>query len=953
NTYAGNTNVNAGMLILSGGGSIASGNFNVAGGAVNVNGGGSLGSANINVNSGSLSIAPGGALTNLSPIVTVAGGASMSVAAGATIPTSLSVVDNGTVTLNGATTLGTLSGSGVVTLNGANLTIASGGTVGNVLQDGGSAGSLTVNAGSPLILTGANTYSGATAINSGATLQIGNGGATGGLAATSAITNAGTLVYNLAAPSAVTIANAIANTGTLNFNSAGDLNVTGAITGSGTLRQTGAGTTSLSGDISGFTGGITLGGGTLVFNYAAPTTVSNAIGVVAGATSAVRNVGKLTMSGVESVGSTAGAITYNVTPIAGNMPSGVPADVEITGSINRTSGSDGVGIIKTGTGTLAISGATDNASLGATVNGGTLLLNKTSATTIHAIGGGGLVINNGGTVKITGTGGEQIYNAAGTTTIADGGTFDLNGQSQGLNNMTLGNATGAGLLTTSVPGLAVVAKIGTAVGTANDAGASAAATIGRLSLGGDSNISAASGASIELQNNGLSATGGNHTLSDIGPGTVLLTGLADNSAVNVAVTSGTLVLAKPSVAGTATGSVHSASSVTGVSAGATLQLAGSGGDQLFDGFAVASGTQPDYGVLNMNGTFDMNGQSEGFDKLTGTGNVINSQSGTPVTLTLGANNGLGAATPEFDGVISGNIALIKADATTPPATEVPLILGGANTYTGNTNVSAGVLTIAAGGSIASANVVVAASANPGTLPPAVLNVNGSLASNANVTANGPVNFGGTTGATANTQALSSLAIGSGVTITITPSVGPLHPTILAPAATTYTDASSLIDITNNAFISNGSAASALVQLQTGQIFSSVAPDLIHAIGYINLSGGRFEVRYTLKGDSNLDGVVNVGDLGALATSYGITGGMSWGNGDFNRDGNVDVGDLGALATNYGSQLASGPSAESAALVASPLMLTAAPSAIAAVPEPASLGVLAISAIGILANRRRR
>ena len=39
------------------------------------------------------------------------------------------------------------------------------------------------------------------------------------------------------------------------------------------------------------------------------------------------------------------------------------------------------------------------------------------------------------------------------------------------------------------------------------------------------------------------------------------------------------------------------------------------------------------------------------------------------------------------------------------------------------------------------------------------------------------------------------------------------------------------------------------------------------------------------------GGVDVGDLGALATAYGLTGGQSWINGDFNQDANVDVGDL--------------------------------------------------------------
>jgi hypothetical protein len=53
------------------------------------------------------------------------------------------------------------------------------------------------------------------------------------------------------------------------------------------------------------------------------------------------------------------------------------------------------------------------------------------------------------------------------------------------------------------------------------------------------------------------------------------------------------------------------------------------------------------------------------------------------------------------------------------------------------------------------------------------------------------------------------------------------------------------------------------------------------------------------GDANMDGQVNIGDLGILAGHYGQTG-VDWTDGDFNGDGKVNVGDLGILAGNYGS-----------------------------------------------------
>ena len=59
----------------------------------------------------------------------------------------------------------------------------------------------------------------------------------------------------------------------------------------------------------------------------------------------------------------------------------------------------------------------------------------------------------------------------------------------------------------------------------------------------------------------------------------------------------------------------------------------------------------------------------------------------------------------------------------------------------------------------------------------------------------------------------------------------------------------------------------------------------------------------LGGDANIDGRVDVIDLGVLAKNYDSIGlphgsGQSWGLADFNDDGNVDVVDLGVLAQGY-------------------------------------------------------
>ncbi|MBN2292208.1 MAG: hypothetical protein JXM70_07270, partial [Pirellulales bacterium] len=95
-------------------------------------------------------------------------------------------------------------------------------------------------------------------------------------------------------------------------------------------------------------------------------------------------------------------------------------------------------------------------------------------------------------------------------------------------------------------------------------------------------------------------------------------------------------------------------------------------------------------------------------------------------------------------------------------------------------------------------------------------------------------------------------------------------------------------------------------------------------------GAEYVVSLAIPGDFNLDGSVDVSDLGILAANYGTMGGMVWGNGDATADTNVDVSDLGILAANYGTS----------------------PSAVSAVPEPTGL-CLMLGAILCLGLFRRR
>ena len=71
----------------------------------------------------------------------------------------------------------------------------------------------------------------------------------------------------------------------------------------------------------------------------------------------------------------------------------------------------------------------------------------------------------------------------------------------------------------------------------------------------------------------------------------------------------------------------------------------------------------------------------------------------------------------------------------------------------------------------------------------------------------------------------------------------------------------------------------------------------------SITGPAIVVGYTLVGDANLDGVVNLLDLNALATNFGNPT-STWTGGDFDYNSSVDISDFNALALNFNASLPS-------------------------------------------------
>jgi autotransporter-associated beta strand protein len=270
------------------------------------------------------------------------------------------------------------------------------------------------------------------------------------------------------------------------------------------------------------------------------------------------------------------------------------------------------------------------------------------------------------------------------------------------------------------------------------------------------------------------------------------------------------------------------------------------------------------------------------------------------------NNSANNYTISGTGTIAGTGSLSKSGSAT-------VTLSTIDTYSGGTTVSAGKLIIGAAGALPNGSVNITG----GTLQ---LGANTGLAQLTSLSISGAGSFD----------------IGNNHFILTYGSSDPIN-TIAGYIA-------------SGANTGDGIISSAAATLTNG---------LRYGVGYADgadgvvggLSSGQIEVKYTLLGDANLDGVVNGSDFSILAANFG-TGATNWDQGNFLYASSVNGSDFAALAANFGQGDSGADVSVSAGDIAALDAFAAANGLLADVPEPTSGAILAISSI-LLARRRNR
>ncbi len=311
-----------------------------------------------------------------------------------------------------------------------------------------------------------------------------------------------------------------------------------------------------------------------------------------------------------------------------------------------------------------------------------------------------------------------------------------------------------------------------------------------------------------------------------------------------------------------------------------------------------SGFASDKFVINTSGTNGTSGFANAFGNgtfsLAASGNDLNLvfTAGAPSVITIDVASGTQTQTQAGYPTLSGSIPVVKTGAGT-------LSITAANTLTGSTTVQQGTLQLANGSALASSTIVPVAGGTI-SLTPYLQTTVGGLAPNA----------GGL------------VDVGSGY---VTVASG-LSPTDLVTAIVAGRGDGSW----------NGTSG-----ITSSVAAADLAVSIPRSVGWLDNGDGSVSFAFAAPGDTNIDWQVDVLDAGNFLSFGKFDTGLpaTWQEGDFTYDGVVDVLDA---ADFFGTGLYDAGTYNPPA------------GAVAAVPEPSGLALLAcLGGMAVAAYRRRR
>jgi fibronectin-binding autotransporter adhesin len=647
-------------------------------------------------------------------------------------------ITNGTLQIGNGGASGSLGTGNVI--DSGNLTFNVSGTT-TVAGSISGTGNLTQAGTGTTVLAANNSYSGNTTITAG-TLQVGNGGTTGGLGTASNITDNANLVFNL---SGTTTAGAmIGGTGNVTQAGTGTIILTGNNTYAGTTTIT-AGTLQVGNN--GTSG--TLGTGAVIDNSNLLINRSDAalnLSTVAANTAGITGTGNFTANVVGNF-----TIDRSIN-LGGNVTAtGGPGT---NGSAGGVAGGSGGSVIENASVTISAANVTLTGGAGGV--GGT---QPSQTTTANIVGGTG---GAGGAVLVYGT-----IVATGSTALTGGAGGGGGGGRGGVNggNMQTGSAGGVG---GAGGGVVVAGPI--------NAGVGGIALNGGAGGGGGGGGGAGTGyhnGSAPPSSGGAGGAGGNVTING--------QNLVTTGAIAVATGSG-------GGGGGAGGGSYGYAGGNGLSgtAGTTGGAGGAGGrgTNSSGGAGGAAGVAGGAGSSGFNGTNSASGNpggaggsasalvfNAGTSALTGANLSVSANSG--VVLNAGSTAVINVTgSPNLSNNISGSGNLTQMGPGT-------LTLSGASNYTGATTVNNGTVSIsgslnvgsgtaqvvmANGTTFAAANITASLTniSGSGNITLAGVKANGSVTANTtgNLTLSANLSSGGNVTLVAGSQGVSGLPSGT-------------------------------------------------------------------------------------------------------------------------------------------------------------------------------------------------